>query len=123
MTTSAIHENGRTLTELVTLSNQNANAVSKLTQKAQRDTRSTKVLTLVASLYLPATLVASVFNSNLVGPSGSAGNGESALERHFAAARDFWMFPVFAAALTILTMSPVLLYMRRSTPDGSREIA
>ena len=123
MTTSAIHENGRTLTELVTLSNQNATAVSNLTRKAQRDTRSTKVLTLVASLYLPATLVASVFNSNLVGPSGSAENDKSVLERHFAAARDFWMFPVFAAALTVLTMSPVLLYMRRPTPDGSRETA
>jgi hypothetical protein len=123
VTTTAIHENGRILTELVTLSNQNANAVSKLTMKAQRDSRSTRVLTFVASLYLPATLVATIFNSNLVESTGSSGNGNGAVGRHFAAARDFWMFPAFTIALTILTLSPVWLYVRYLTSDKSQKMA
>lgn len=120
VTTNAIHENGRILTKLVSLQNQNASAVSDLTMKAQKDTRSTKMLTFVASLYLPATLVASVFNSNLIQLTGSLGNGHDADGQHFATARDFWMFPAFTATLMILTLSPVWLYMRRPTSDGSQ---
>ena len=105
VTTNGIHENGRLLTKLATLSNQSADGISKLTLKAAADSRATKVLTLVAALYLPATLVASVFNSNLVESMPTQGR--------FSVAREFWMFPVFTLALMVLTLSPVWLWVRR----------
>lgn len=121
----AIQDNGRALTGLMTLSNQNADAISKLTLKAQRDSWSTKVLTVVASLYLPATLVASIFNSNLVQSAGPLANAKSTPDGHLIAAHDFWMFPAFTAALMVLTLSPVGLYMflrtRNRTRNGTAE--
>ena len=109
-TTTLIHDNGRHLTELVTLSNRSASLISNMATKTHKDSRTTKLITVVAALYLPATLVASVFNSNLVQSVTTYGDIS-----HFVLARDFWMFPVLTIALMTVTLSPVWLWLRRTS--------
>ncbi|PMD22482.1 hypothetical protein NA56DRAFT_657892 [Hyaloscypha hepaticicola] len=107
--TNAIHDNGRLLAELATLSNQSTDAVSRLTMKTQKDSRAMKVLTVVAALYLPATLMATIFSSNLVQLIRTQSGNSGPDKEHFAVAPDFWMFPTFTSVLMILTLSPVWL--------------
>jgi len=122
ITTNAIHDNGRLLAELATLSNQSSDAVSRLTIKTHRDSRAMKVLTVVAALYLPATLMATIFSSNLVQLISTQSGNSGADREHFAVVPDFWMFPTFTVVLMILTLSPVWLWIRRPHLAKSRKV-
>jgi hypothetical protein len=122
ITTNAIHDNGRLLAELATLSNQSTDAVSRLTIKTQRDSRAMKVLTVVAALYLPATLMATIFSSNLVQLVGTQGGNSSSDRGHFVVAADFWVFPTFTIVLMILTLFPVWMWIRRPYSVKSRKV-
>ena len=122
ITTNAIHDNGRLLAELATLSHQSTDAVSRLTIKTHRDSRAMKVLTVVAALYLPATLMATIFSSNLVQLISTQSSNSGLDREHFAVAPDFWMFPTFTIVLMILTLSPVWLWIRRPHSVKSRKV-
>lgn len=53
-----VQHNSHVLTELGQAAKQENAAIMKLTEKGRRDSRSTKILTFIAMLYLPASLVA-----------------------------------------------------------------
>lgn len=53
-----VQHNSYVLTELGKAAKQENGAIMKLTEKGRSDSRSTKILTFIAMLYLPASLVA-----------------------------------------------------------------
>ena len=112
-TNDAVRQNSRNISELTGASVQENDALVVLTAKSQQGSRIMKILTVVASLYLPAALVAAVFNSNLVMMDA---------ERHVVAASNFWMFPLFMVALSVITLIPAGTWSYYSTKkEGTRD--
>lgn len=112
-TNDAVHRNSRKISELIVVSVQGNEALVVPTAKSQQDSRVMKILTVVASLYLPAALVAAVFNSNLL---------KMDAERHVVAASNFWMFLLFTVALSVFTLIPAGTWSYYSTKkEGTRD--
>jgi Mg2+ and Co2+ transporter CorA len=61
-TNQLIRQNGETISQLASSSFSETKAIARLTEDSQRDARSVKILTFVAMLYLPASLVAVMLN-------------------------------------------------------------
>lgn len=57
-TNEEIQRNGNSMSELIAIGNRENGMLAELNKEAQRDSSAMKILTIVASLYLPATLVA-----------------------------------------------------------------
>ncbi|KAI1096929.1 hypothetical protein F5B19DRAFT_12678 [Rostrohypoxylon terebratum] len=76
-------------------------SVVMILENSQRDTKMVKVLTIVAMLYLPASLVASIFSSNLV-QFGSQPNPQSHNEGVYVA-KEFWLLPAVSLGLLVVT--------------------
>ena len=89
--------------------------IAELIKKSQQDSRVVMMLTVMAALYLPAAMVASIFNSNLVQTVPLAGEADEPSEYHFQVSSQFWMFPVFTVALMVATLGPLGLWMRYSS--------
>lgn len=114
-TSNAICQNGREISKLIHASSLQSDAISELAQKTQCDSHTLKIFSVVAFFYLPATLVASVFNSGLV-DTVLVGGLPSREKTSFKLASQFWMFPVLTAALTFLSLfvtAPWLLRRRK----------
>ncbi|KAK3387402.1 hypothetical protein B0H63DRAFT_521456 [Podospora didyma] len=114
-TSDLIRQHNKSIEELTRMSARDGEAIVELTRKSQQDSRVVKVLTVVASLYLPAAMVASVFNSNLVQTVTPSQEEESA---NFRISAQFWLFPVFTLALLLVTIVPVAVWMRLNTARG-----
>jgi len=54
---NAMYQNSEVMARMTVATNTSTEAIARLTEKAQSDSRSVKILTFVAMLYLPATLV------------------------------------------------------------------
>ncbi|KAJ6258750.1 hypothetical protein Dda_6803 [Drechslerella dactyloides] len=67
----------------------------------QKNAVTGKALTMMATLYLPVSLIASVFSSNLVGTQDDGGGNFS--DSYFVIAPDFWKFVVVVIPLTVAT--------------------
>ncbi|KAF3904531.1 hypothetical protein ABW21_db0200956 [Orbilia brochopaga] len=74
---------------------------------SQRSAVTGKALTVMATLYLPVSLIASVFSSNLVGTQDDSQTGNYA-SSYFVIAPDFWKFVVVVIPLTVATF--ILVY-------------
>ena len=59
---AVMQHNSQVLAEIATVSKKDNAAIMMLTKQARRDARSTKILTFIALLYLPASLVAVSFS-------------------------------------------------------------
>lgn len=57
-TNERIHQNGEAVKQLIIASNAENQTLARLAEESQRGSRVLKVLTFVAMLYLPATLIA-----------------------------------------------------------------
>ena len=108
-TNDALHQNKQVIQDLVTVSVQENETLVVLASRTQQDSRTMKTLTVVASLYLPAASVASIFNSNLIMVNK---------EKRVVAASNFWMFPIFAIALTMIIVIPARICLHHSTKKG-----
>lgn len=128
----------KVLTDLGTSAQQESESLRMLSEQAQDDARFTKILTFIAMLYLPASLVAvsspsirdrtpscsscdqTVFSSNLI---ESVASDQTQEPQRFATTAQFWLFPVLALALTIVTLVPALLFQRlpkaNTSPKGT----
>jgi hypothetical protein len=95
------------MSELISISTRESESIAKLSAKAQEDSRTVKILTIIASLYLPAALVASIFNSSLIESVATGDSGEV----HFEIAEQFWMFPLFTVVLMIITIILAALWL------------
>ena len=91
--------NKRSLIELGLLSNQ-TQALSEIQRTREKDSKAIKALTAMSTLYLPASLVATVFTSDLVQllPVESAHQAV-----HFALAPQAWIAVLVAGTLISLT--------------------
>ncbi|KAM0331637.1 hypothetical protein ACHAQA_003316 [Verticillium albo-atrum] len=75
--------------------------LADIATEAHKDSVALKSLTLIATIYLPASLCATIFSSNLVENLTAQ---DSSAPAHFVVATDFWIFAVLALGLTIFTM-------------------
>ncbi|KAF7553669.1 hypothetical protein G7Z17_g3470 [Cylindrodendrum hubeiense] len=98
----AIAKQTTALHDLLRVAARENEALAIIERRAQWDSRTVKVLTAVAALYLPAAFVATVFSSNLVQEDSSG----------FHLSRQFWLFPAATLLLTVLTLGPVVVWAR-----------
>lgn len=142
-TNADIHHSTLVTNRLATASNEKNETIARLTEEARRDSKSLKILTFVAMLYLPATLMAvrrfpsllnlpnfgtfwiktkverwryvvqTIFSSNLVGFSANNEEDQSHATR-FAVAPQFWIYPVLTIPLMVVTIMPAVIWDRRS---------
>ena len=124
----AIQNNGqqlRAITEHAVTANE---SMAKMTTDIQNDSKFIKILTFIALLYMPASLMAvssylygnllgvstkvgyqTIFSSNLVRVQGDANDDGLT---HMVLVSDFWKYPIFTATLLIFTLLPVFGWRR-----------
>lgn len=122
-----MQHNSRVLTDLGTSAREENKAMIVLTKQGRQDSKFMKILTFIAMLYLPASLVAvschesssnpsvgphadretdqSIFNSSLI---ASVNDGEVPIQTYFKSATQFWIYPVSTILLMCITTVPVL---------------
>ncbi|KAK1148514.1 hypothetical protein N8T08_009520 [Aspergillus melleus] len=62
-----------------------------ITKQTVKASKTVKFLTLTTTIYLPATLMATVFSSNLVQLSGEDSSSQSASQRHYVLHSQFYL--------------------------------
>jgi len=78
--------------------------ISTIAQEGRKTSDTVKALTVIATMYLPATLVATVFSSNLIQwHAGNTHNG-STTGSHYAVVPQFWVFVICTVVLMVLTL-------------------
>ncbi|KAL4953186.1 hypothetical protein BDW69DRAFT_165851 [Aspergillus filifer] len=82
-------------------------AITKQTIKASK---TVKFLTLTTTIYLPATLMATVFSSNLVQLSGEDSPSQSASQRHYVLHSQFYLYILTTLVLTMVTAGAIWLH-------------
>jgi hypothetical protein len=118
---SALLNNGIVLSQLIAASAKQSEALNELTKKTQRDSRAVKILSIVAALYLPASLIASVFSSSLVESVPAGASTSSPPKMSFRLASQFWMFPVFTLVLASCTLAPVVVWLAKESHRRRRD--
>lgn len=135
-----MQHNSRVLSELGSSSREENKAMIVLTKQGRQDSRFMKILTFIAMLYLPASLVAvrchisssnrfvdlntnrvtnqSIFNSSLI---ASVSDGEVPMQTHFKSATQFWIYPVSTILLMCITTVPVLYLESLKRKKGTRK--
>ncbi|KAH7092039.1 hypothetical protein FB567DRAFT_516346 [Paraphoma chrysanthemicola] len=92
--------------ELLVAAEQESLMLNGITQQTQQDSRSMKIVTFIALVFLPGTLVASVYSSNIV-QSDERTYG-------FVPGRQLLSFLVITASLTIVTLATAIIWNRRA---------
>lgn len=115
-----IREHNKSTEELSRVSARESEAIAELIKQSRQDSRIVKALTVVASLYLPATMVASIFNSNLV---QTVPVSSSDYAYRFQVSSQFWMFPAFTLALMVASLAPLGLWIRYNYGIGRVPVA
>lgn len=132
----AIRENVVALQAITFQSHKEGQVLGKIAQQSQKDSMAVKGLTFIATIYLPAALVAvsqpqpvpgeprdyaflakltylnykTIFSSNLIqSVSDSTRQGSS----HFVVANEFWMFVVATVGLTAITIMSFIFLQHR----------
>jgi len=116
-TNETIQQQTEAIVQLTKVSLRESETLALLSRKAQEDTRMVKVLTIVASFYLPAALVASVFNSNLVQTVSSSKLPSKDLSIEVTS--QFWLFPVFTLVLMLATLAPAAVWIRYTSKKAA----
>lgn len=86
-----------------------AKILTLLSEQREKDSKVMKALTSVATLYLPASLVATIFSSNLVQLHPTTTLQESG---HFVAGPQTWLPVVVTLSLMIVTLVSIRLLER-----------
>ncbi|MCJ1261692.1 hypothetical protein MMC22_001558 [Lobaria immixta] len=103
---SLVQSNIFSLTNFASIAADESKAMLGVTQSAQIDSRAMRNASLIALAYLPATLIATIFSSNLVQfPGGSAESGSGARFH-----REVAIFVVITGVLTIFTFGIAYLW-------------
>ncbi|KAH6680177.1 hypothetical protein B0J14DRAFT_648559 [Halenospora varia] len=101
----------KVLTELGASAKQENASLVTLTEKTCEDSRFIKTLTFIAMLYLPTSLVATIFSSNLL-QLVAVGNNAGDNPTRFVLATQFWVFPTLTFTLLGLTVISAVLFDR-----------
>lgn len=100
-TNQAMHDHLTVLRALSFKTQQEQSLLGQLAIQGQRDSKSVKALTLIATMYLPMSMLAQVFSSNLI-QLQKDGDG-SLKQMHFVVVPQFWIFCLVTAMLMALT--------------------
>lgn len=84
--------------------------LTEIGKQGEQDSKALKSLTMVATLYLPASLVATVFSSNLITLQPVT---TPLISSHMVVAAQFWVFIVAVMVLMIITLLSIYS-LRRS---------
>ncbi|KAH7317939.1 hypothetical protein BKA65DRAFT_515468 [Rhexocercosporidium sp. MPI-PUGE-AT-0058] len=89
-----INLNGVSLRELTQESKEENSKMRILTERSTRDAAAVKILTVITLIYLPVTVVASIFSSQLIQVDNRG---------RISVISEFWWFAVVSIPLTVLT--------------------
>ena len=106
-TSRQLERTNTTMLHTLALLGEQARALTLLSEQREKDSKSMKAVTSVATLYLPATLVATVFSSNLVqlfNPSRGP--------THFVAGPQPWLPIVAIFSLMAVTLISIRILER-----------
>ncbi|KAF2806245.1 uncharacterized protein BDZ99DRAFT_523709 [Mytilinidion resinicola] len=101
--------NGNTivLTRMETVACSQRDHLKHILQKTGTESRLTKVLTFIATVYMPANLIAAIFSSDLVHvPSGPAEPDFGILHVRKA----MWVYAVLSVTLSSITFASIFIY-------------
>ncbi|KAK0705598.1 hypothetical protein B0H67DRAFT_594510 [Lasiosphaeris hirsuta] len=79
---------------------------SAVVEQGRKDSKTLKTLTIAATAYLPATLLATLFSSDLI---RLRPNDQGEENVHFHVAGQFWLYVVVTLMLTTATLAPAVL--------------
>jgi len=106
-TSWAIERSITSLEHISTRSNETSESLAEMAREANHDSLTLKALTLIATIYLPATLSATIFSSDLIQTVSDGSTSVSS--SHFVLAKDFWIFIVVTLGFMIFTLTVYLL--------------
>ncbi|EWC46539.1 hypothetical protein DRE_04262 [Drechslerella stenobrocha 248] len=108
------HRNAKLVLEATEASRRTLEAMEKLANGQEQENKISqghaitgKALTLMATLYLPISLIASIFSSNLIETQTDSDDDSSVAGSYFVIAPDFWKFIVVVIPLTLATFALV----------------
>ncbi|RSL87294.1 hypothetical protein CEP51_002284 [Fusarium floridanum] len=109
-----LHSNGLKLAEIARQDSAETKAMVSITDKTYQDSRTTRIMTVIALIYLPANLVLSFFSTTLVwfDPKSETGYGS---ENKFAMRvhPEIWVAVVTTVILATCTLSVSWWWQRR----------
>ncbi|EPS37252.1 hypothetical protein H072_9064 [Dactylellina haptotyla CBS 200.50] len=114
---TSVNASGKMLQSLVDLTNQgkeHQETLAFLATTGQADSAILKALAVVATVCLPASLVATVFSSSLI---QSVGVTEEVPANHIVVASQFWIYLVISLPLMAITLLWILYLGRKSRLD------
>ncbi|MCJ1239935.1 hypothetical protein MMC14_007934 [Varicellaria rhodocarpa] len=92
-----LHQNGNSLREFASAASSENKSMLSLSKETSIDSRATRIAAFISLAYLPAGVVAAIFNSNLVdlGQSGQSG---------FVVRKEMWIFVLLTVGLSWITL-------------------
>jgi len=109
--TLAMQQNLSKLELLTSEAAEDRKSMRKLTTKAQTDSTSVRALTIIGTFYVPSSLLAQIFSSNLVQLKGSVQDNTN--QRNFVLAPQIWVFFLTAVLFTSITWGAKSVLERR----------
>ncbi|KAK6352407.1 hypothetical protein TWF730_009234 [Orbilia blumenaviensis] len=94
---------------------QSLGLMGRIAQQGREDSTILKLLSMIATIYLPASLVATIFSSNLV----EVKTDEMGYDK-FHVVSQFWLYILIAVALTLLTFICGAFVLRRKILEDLR---
>ncbi|KAM7186761.1 hypothetical protein V8F33_011604 [Rhypophila sp. PSN 637] len=102
------------LASLTAQANAQSHELRSLAYESRTDSRYTKILGFVATIYLPASLLASVFSTDLIQlPQLMASNASDSNEKILYVSQAMWLFVLVCVALTGAMLAGTFWWTRR----------
>ncbi|KAL8717252.1 MAG: hypothetical protein Q9225_005484 [Loekoesia sp. 1 TL-2023] len=106
----ALHKDIEALRDIAYHSKRESETLVKLAEQSRKDGRALKALSVLGTLYLPATFIATIFSSSLIQAQQA---NASEINTHFVFARQFWLFIVMTVPLMLLTAGCMIWVEKR----------
>ncbi|PMD30987.1 hypothetical protein L207DRAFT_641160 [Hyaloscypha variabilis F] len=120
-TNQAAHTHLDFLKKIAEKSGEDTSTIAKIARNSLQDSKTFKAMSLLATLYLPSTLIATIFSSNLIQLEFDTAKPNSSAK--FVIAPQFWIFVVTAAAMTLGTMVCLVCLRRKQQSKRGTDIA
>ncbi|KAK6513884.1 hypothetical protein TWF506_008315 [Arthrobotrys conoides] len=95
---------------------QSLSLMGTIAQQGRQDSTTLKLLSMIATLYLPASLVATIFSSNLIELKSDDKGRDT-----FHVVSQFWLYILVAIALTVLTFICGAFVLRKKVLEDIRK--
>ncbi|KAL8840332.1 MAG: hypothetical protein Q9170_001347 [Blastenia crenularia] len=107
---AALHKDMESLRDIAHHTQRENEALVRLAEQSRKDGRALKALSVLGTLYLPATFVATMFSSSLIKAQPA---NETDNKTHFVPAEQFWLFIAVTGPLMLLTAGYMVWVDRR----------